>query len=62
MDLPNKYFEDFPIEYKELNADDFSEAFKVEKTTIELEEMESLMQSYKPSRGFMMQMKTTSYL
>ena len=40
MDLPNKYFEDFPIEYKELNADDFSEAFKVEKTTIELEDRE----------------------
>lgn len=42
MDLPNKYFEDFPIEYKELNADDFSEAFKVEKTTIELEDREYL--------------------
>jgi hypothetical protein len=37
MDLPNKYFEDFPIEFKEINTDDFSEVFKVEKTTIELD-------------------------
>ena len=42
MDLPNKYFEDFPIEYKELNADDFSKVFKVEKTIIELEDREYL--------------------
>jgi uncharacterized protein YlzI (FlbEa/FlbD family) len=42
MDLPNKYFEDFPIEYKELNTDDFSKVFKVEKTIIELEDREYL--------------------
>ncbi|MBP7172538.1 MAG: hypothetical protein KBA33_00530 [Cloacibacterium sp.] len=24
MDLPNKYFEDFPIEYKKIRRDDFS--------------------------------------
>lgn len=37
MELPNKYFEDFPIEYKQLNPDDFSDTFKIEKINIELE-------------------------
>ena len=42
MDLPNKYFEDFPIEYKELNPNDFSEVFSVQKAMLELDGMEYL--------------------
>lgn len=37
MELPNKYFEDFPIEYKALNPEDFSNVFKISKKVIELE-------------------------
>ncbi len=42
MELPNKYFEDFPIEFKQLDIEDFSKVFKVEKTIIEIEGMEFL--------------------
>lgn len=37
MELPNKHFQDFPIEFKEINPEDFSNVFKKEKTIIELE-------------------------
>ncbi|WP_375191204.1 DEAD/DEAH box helicase family protein [Chryseobacterium sp.] len=42
MQLPNKYFEDFPIEFKQINPEDFSKIFKTEKTTVELEAMSYL--------------------
>lgn len=42
MELPNIHFQDFPIEYKQLDVDDFSQIFKVEKTIIEIEGMEFL--------------------
>lgn len=37
MELPNLYFQDFPIEFKTLEIKDFSKSFKVEKTTIDLD-------------------------
>ena len=42
MELPNIHFQDFPIEYKHLDVDDFSQIFKVEKTSIELDGMNYL--------------------
>ena len=36
MNLPNSHFEDFPIEYKKLNPEDFSKQFSIKKTYIDL--------------------------
>src|SRR5690606_25781769 len=42
MELPNIHFQDFPIEYKQLDDHDFSQVFEVEKTSIELDGMNYL--------------------
>ena len=42
MELPNNYFKEFPIEYKQLNVEDFSDVFATSKLELEIKDTQYL--------------------